>query len=154
MSQPQEGPTSDRVEALARLCDEFRVAILYVFGSRAGEVREWLAGDCPSLPPDLGDVDVGVKAARGTRLSVRDKVRLALALEDLLGVTRVDLIDLGDADLFLTANVIRGERLYARDAYEADEYDLYVLRRAGDLAPLERERMALILGEKRCTIDG
>lgn len=140
---------TERAEALVRLCDEFRVDMLYVFGSRAGEVRKWLAGDRPGLPPDVADVDIGVKAARGTQLSVRDKVRLALALEDLLGVTRVDLIDLGDADPFLAANVIRGERLYARDAYEADEYDLYVLRRAGDLAPLERERMALILREKR-----
>ena len=35
------------------------------------------------------------------------------------------------------------------DSYEADEYDLYVLRRAGDLAPHERERIALILGDAR-----
>ena len=31
----------------------------------------------------------------------------------------------------------------------ADEYDLYVLRRAGDLAPLERQRIALIPGEEQ-----
>ena len=68
-------------------------------------------------------------------------------MEDLLDVTRVDLVCLDDADPFLAANVIRGERLYARNTYEADEYDLYVLRRAGDLAPLERERLTLILGE-------
>jgi predicted nucleotidyltransferase len=148
MIQSQGGPVSGRTESLARLCEQFRVDILYVFGSRAGEVKEWLAGDRPSLPPDLADVDVGVKTARGVRISVRDKVRLALALEDLLEVTRVDLIDLGDADPFLAANIIRGERLYARDAYQADEYDLYVLRRAGDLAPLERERIALILGKE------
>jgi hypothetical protein len=138
---------TERAEALVRLCDEFEVDILYVFGSRAGEVREWMAGDRPSLPPGLADVDVGVKTSRGTRLSVRDKVRLGMALEDLLGVTRVDLVCFSDADPFLAANIVRGERLYARDAYEADEYDLYVLRRAGDLAPLERERMALVLGE-------
>ncbi|MEJ2560682.1 MAG: hypothetical protein P8186_31555, partial [Anaerolineae bacterium] len=70
-------------------------------------------------------------------------------LEDLFAVGRVDLIFLPEADPFLAANVIRGERLYARDEYEADEYDLYVLRRAGDLIPLERERMALVLGEER-----
>jgi len=78
---------------------------------------------------------------------VEAKVRLAIALEDLLGVGRVDLVCLPEVDPFLAANVVRGERLYAREEYEADEYDLYVLRRAGDLAPLERERMALILGE-------
>jgi len=138
---------AERAEALARLCDKFRVDILYIFGSRASEVREWLAGDHPSLPPGPADVDVGVKTAWGARLSVHDKVLLALAMEDLLGVTRVDLVCLSDADPFLAANIIRGERLYARDDYEADEYELYVLRRAGDLAPLERERLALILGE-------
>ncbi|GAB4526179.1 MAG: hypothetical protein Kow0063_00110 [Anaerolineae bacterium] len=60
----------------------------------------------------------------------------------------VDLVCSPEADPFLAANVVHGERLYARDEYEADEYDLYVLRRAGDLIPLERERMALILGEE------
>jgi predicted nucleotidyltransferase len=139
----------ERAQTLARLCREFQVDILYAFGSRAHEVQEWLEGRRASLSPGLADVDIGVKPAREARLSVHDKVRLALALEDLLGVTRVDLVSLSDADPFLAANVIRGERLYARDAYEADEYELYVLRRAGDLAPFERERMALILGERQ-----
>lgn len=138
---------SERANALARLCDEFRVDILYVFGGRAGEVREWLAEEHSILSPGPADVDVGVKAGRGTHLSVREKVHLALALEDLMGVARVDLVALSDADPFLAANIVRGERLYARDTYEADEYDLYVLRRAGDLAPLEQERLALILEE-------
>jgi hypothetical protein len=70
-------------------------------------------------------------------------------LEDLFNVERVDLVCLPETDPFLAANIVRGERSYGRDEYEADEYDLYILRRAGDLAPLERERMALILGEKQ-----
>ena len=59
----------------------------------------------------------------------------------------VDLVILSEADPFLAAEIIRGERLFALDEYEADEFDLYILRRAGALAPLERERMGLILGE-------
>ena len=142
-------PPSKRAEILAQLCEEFCVDILYAFGSRASEVQKWLAGEQLHLPAGPTDVDVGVKAAREDRLSVRDKVRLTLALEDLLEVERVDLVCFADADPFLAANIVRGERLYARDAYTADEYDLYILRRAGDLAPLERERMALILREER-----
>ena len=137
----------DHSEALGRLCRQFDIETLYVFGSRAREVQEWVSGPRPSLISKSTDVDVGVKASR--RLTAHDKVRLSLALEDLLGVTRVDLVSLSDTDPFLAANIVRGERLYARDAYQADEYDLYVLRRAGDLAPLERERMALILGGSR-----
>jgi hypothetical protein len=52
---------------------------------------------------------------------------------------------LDEADPFLAANIIRGERLFAANSDSADEYDLYVLRRAGDFVPLERERIAMIL---------
>jgi len=137
---------TERLDTLARLCQQFDVDILYVFGSRAIEVREWFTNLRAELLKPLSDVDVGVKIARS--FSVQEKVHLALALEDLLGAARVDLVSLADADPFLAANIVRGERLYARDSYWADEYDLYVLRRAGDLAPLERERQALILGER------
>jgi predicted nucleotidyltransferase len=92
------------------------------------------------------DVDIGVLPGRD--LPVGERVGLMQALEDLFGAARVDLVILPEADPFLAANVVRGERLYAENEYRADEYDLYVLRRAGDLAPLERERMALILGER------
>jgi uncharacterized protein len=134
-------------DALQALCRERSVAALYVFGSRAGDVMRWLRRQGKALAPGPADVDMGFRAVPGTRLTVREKVRLALLLEDLLGDSRVDLVSLPEADPFLAANIVRGERLYARDDFEADEYDLYILRRAGDLAPLERERISLILGE-------
>ena len=71
-----------------------------------------------------------------------------MALEDLFSVNRVDLVSLPEADPFLAANIIRGERIFSKDTYLADEYDLYILRRAGDLIPLERERIDLIMGKK------
>ena len=79
---------------------------------------------------------------------MKAKVQLAQALEDLFESSRVDLVVLPEADSFLAAEVIRGERLFVDDEDQADEYDLYVLRRAGDLLPLERERMALVLGRE------
>lgn len=138
----------DRLAMLATLCNRFQVDILYLFGSRSDEVYRWLTGAEPALAPGPSDVDVGVKPHRGVHMWVHDKVDLAIALEDWLGVNRVDLVSLDDADAFLAAEIIRGARVYERDGYEADEYDLYVLRRAGDLAPLERERMAMILGKR------
>jgi len=72
---------------------------------------------------------------------------IAIGLEDLFQVSRVDLVELPEADPFLAANAIRGERLFSRDAYSATEYELYVLRKAGDLAPFERERLSLIQGK-------
>lgn len=77
----------------------------------------------------------------------KEKVRLTIDLEDLLRVKKVDLVVLPEADPFLAANVIRGERIYCEDEHAADEYGLYILRRAGDLIPLEEERIRLIMGD-------
>ena len=78
-------------------------------------------------------------------LSVREKAEWAVALENLMGVDRVDLVLLTQADPFMAVNIIRGERAFCGDEYEADTYELYVMRRAGDLAPFERLRIERIM---------
>jgi hypothetical protein len=82
---------------------------------------------------------------KGGRRVVAESTRSRFLPNHWLG--RVDLVFLSGANPFVAAEIIRGERLFASDSHEADEYELYVLRRAGDLAPLERERMAVVLGE-------
>jgi len=72
-------------------------------------------------------------------------VRLTIDLEDLLGVCRVDLVILSEASPFLALDVISGEQLYSPDLDRAAEYELYILRRAGDLAYFERQRRKQIL---------
>lgn len=136
---------NERWAALEQICRARGVSILYAFGSRAREISSWLEQTDQQLSPSSSDVDIGARAAPDVFWSVRGKVELALALEDLFGCPCVDLVVLNEADPFVATEVIRGERLFARDSYEADEYDLYVLRRAGDLAPLEQERMNLVL---------
>ncbi|MBM4127923.1 MAG: hypothetical protein FJ247_11335 [Nitrospira sp.] len=66
-------------------------------------------------------------------------------LEDILGVGRVDLVSLPEASPFLAVEIVRGELLYETDADRTAEYELYVLRRAGDLAPFEQERVRDVL---------
>jgi hypothetical protein len=136
-----------RQVALDQICRQFDIALLYCFGSRAVEIRDWFEERRDNLPPSRADADIGVKRLPGKKWSINEKVHLAGALEELLKGMRVDLVCLSEADPFVAAEIIRGERLFASDPHQADEYELYILRRAGDLAPLERERMALVLGE-------
>ena len=147
-SAHESGDVRQPQERLSALCQRLGVVGLYAFGSRAREALAWLRGERAGLAPGSSDLDIGVKLGRDAPTTVRAKVDLALALEDLFGAGRVDLVVLDEADPFLAANIIRGNRLYSDDEYRADEYDLYVLRRAGDLVPLERERMALILSKE------
>jgi len=129
-----------------QIAEKFELDIIYAFGSHAEEVAEWLKGDKRNLSiSPLSDVDIGVKPSAAKQLSVENKVNLTIALEDFFSANRVDLVITTEVDPFLAANIIRGERLFCGDEYEADEYNLYILRRAGDLVPLERERISLIM---------
>lgn len=142
-------PTVERdlQQELRGLAGRESLTTVYAFGSRAAELVETSQAGRPSLAPSDSDLDIAVVAKPGRRLTIQDKVRITQAIEDLVGISRVDLVVLPEADPFLAANIVRGERLFAADSDVADEYELYILRRAGDLAPLERERQALILGE-------
>jgi predicted nucleotidyltransferase len=139
--------TVDYQVQLKKICKRYHVESVYVFGSRADEIRRFLDGNDKRLLPSQSDVDVGVKIEKGVSLTVREKVRLGIELEDLFDVNRVDLLVISEVDPFVAANIVRGERIYCEDDYIADEYDLYILRRAGDLVYLERERMTLALRE-------
>jgi len=134
----------ERTNIISELCRAHDIEVLYAFGSRAQEMADWVLGARPALAKPASDVDIGVKPKQGKSFSVREKSEIAVALEDILLVHRIDLVVLPEADPFLAANIIRGERLFSHDAHAADEYELYILRRAGDLAPLERERQSLI----------
>jgi predicted nucleotidyltransferase len=135
---------------LVARCRDFGLEAVYVFGSRAAEVADALLHG-GRLSPDAGsDVDIGVLPRDDISLGPQDLARLTMSLESLLGDARVDLVILPDAPPFLALDIVSGERLAAGDKDRVAEYELYVLRRAGDLAPFERERRRLILaGEAR-----
>jgi predicted nucleotidyltransferase len=127
-------------EALRKIADSYSLSEIYAFGSRAAEAVAQLR-DTPVRPAaPRSDLDIGVRAVSGRRLDARERARLCVDLEDLFSFHRVDLVVLPEADPFLALEAIRGELLYARDLDAEAEYELYVLRRAGDLAPFARER--------------
>jgi predicted nucleotidyltransferase len=136
-------------QQLEDMCERFGAETLYVFGSRSREVKDLVEGRSSSLAGPSSDVDIGLKLRPGSHLSIREKARLSAELENILDVNRIDLCVLHEADPFLAADIIRGERIYCEDEYRADEYELYVLRGAGDLVPLERERLRFVFKEPR-----
>lgn len=108
-----------------------RIRALYLFGSRStGHER-----------PD-SDLDIGVLYR--DRQPLAASLMLAQQIEDLIG-GHVDVVDVARASAFLALDIVRGERVFCRDDADADRFELYVLRRAGDLLPFERERQALLL---------
>lgn len=134
-----------RKQEIARLSKDYNIVALYVFGSRAAELLRALENDSYFFAPSASDLDVGILTI--SPYSIEKKVSLTLELEKLFNTSRVDLFVLQEVDSFLAANIVRGERIITEDSYLADEYELFVLGRAGDLAGLERERIATVLQE-------
>jgi predicted nucleotidyltransferase len=138
-------------QLLDEICRRYSLADLYVFGSRAVEIsRRFRSDGAPAEPVQRearpeSDVDVGIRPLRGVHLNVDVLVELTGELERLLDALRVDLVLLTSAPPFLALDVIRGELLYCADPDEQAEHELYVLRRAGDLAPFQRIREELAL---------
>lgn len=90
------------------------------------------------------DSDIDIAVLFDGEPSLDRIVALEDRLETALG-RAVDLVDLGRADAFLALDAIRGERVFERDGLPLDEFDLYVMRRAGDLAYHERRRRRMRL---------
>ena len=132
---------------LEKICQRYSIEAIYAFGSRAVELKIYAAGAGEIDTSKSSDFDVAVKIKPKIRLNVRQKSQLTIDLEELLQIKRLDLVVINEADPFLAANIIRGERIYCRDEYLADQYELYIFRRAGDLIPLERERLEIIFSK-------
>lgn len=130
---------------LRSICLRYGIDAVYVFGSRASEIARLVGSDQPLSDTTTSDVDIGVLPKSGYSLDPRAKVRLMAELEDLFEVGRVDLVSLTEAPPFLAVEIIRGELLYEADPDRAAEYELFVLRRAGDLAFFQRERVRNVL---------
>ena len=129
---PPEG-VAERVRAVAGVHGAVRA--VYLFGSHVkGEARE------------DSDLDLGVLYR--TRQPLEVTVALEQALEQAL-CRRIDLVDVARVSAFLGLDIVRGERVFCRDAAEADQFELYVLRRAGDLLPFERQRQDMLMGRPR-----
>ena len=128
---------------LAAIAERFGLADVYVFGSRAGAISS--ATRRSDTRRSGSDVDIAVRPNGARLLAPHDRVELTIELERVLHTSPVDLLVLPEAGPFLALAAIRGNLLYRADSVDQAEYELFVLRRAGDLAPLERERQQIVL---------
>jgi predicted nucleotidyltransferase len=133
MSRPLS--KAQRARLIAVVESDPRIVAAYLFGSRVrGDARRG------------SDLDVAVLFSEPVEL--RTRVELEDRLAAAAGIA-VDCTDLGAAGAFLALDAVAGERVYCRDMDRCDEFELYVLRRAGDLAPFERERRRIVLAPDR-----
>ena len=135
------------MKELTDICRNHGIADLYVFGSRGMEIAARVQGLPLTPQSSASDVDIAVLPCFLSQFGPGERVSLSIDLEDLFHAPRVDLVILPEADPFLALDAIRGELLFTDDPDRQARYELFVLRRAGDLMPFKKQRMRMILKE-------
>jgi len=138
----RNGPDSvkHKIEDLVR---QYGLEVIYAFGSRAAELRDFVRGKKRTLSRSASDVDIAVKPKR--KLTVREKAEIGIFFEDLFGAARADVVSLQDAPIPLAFAIVTGELLYAENKTDEAEYQLTIMRMMADLQPhlAMRRKMAL-----------
>ncbi|MEX0890876.1 MAG: nucleotidyltransferase domain-containing protein [Gemmatimonadota bacterium] len=139
-------------ERLQDMATRYGLRDVYVFGSRAQAIATRAGGSQAqgSQAVDAAegrDADIGVEPLSAGGLDPQARVRLTADLEDLLAAPRVDLVVLSEAPTLLALEVVKGELLFTADPRAQAEHELYIMRRAADLAPFHRERVRQVLEE-------
>jgi predicted nucleotidyltransferase len=127
------------------IASQYGLQIIYAFGSRAKEALDMVEGRIEQVSSKTSDLDIGVKPEKP--LTVGEKVKIAILFEDLFNVSRVDLIVLPEAPVFLALEIVTGEVLYRQDSTYEAEYQLYIMRQAADLLPYEQMKQRMIMGD-------
>lgn len=121
--------------ALAAACEQFRLLSVYLFGSRADDGLDLLHGK--AVEGTGSDLDVGV-VFRGDQVPVTVLGLLQADLAEVFTPLQVDLVPLQRVDALFQYEAIEGHRVAAPDSVAADYYELYVMRRAAELLPIQR----------------
>jgi predicted nucleotidyltransferase len=132
-------------DAIRNMAEKYRLQLIYAFGSRAVEAREVVADRKERLSATSSDLDIGVKSEK--KLSVEEKVEIAIFFEDLFDLSRVDVVVINEAPVFLAFEIVTGELIYCEDDTFEANYQLYIMAQAADLKPYERIKIAMIMGE-------
>ncbi len=132
-------------EEIRDIAFQYGLQIIYAFGSRAKEALDLVEDRFEHLPSTQADLDIGIKPEKP--LTVEEKVKIAILLEDVFNVPRVDLIVLPEAPVFLAFEIVTGEILYMQDSTYEAEYQLYIMRMAADLFPYEQMKQRMIMGD-------
>ncbi|MGD2115420.1 MAG: nucleotidyltransferase domain-containing protein [Acidobacteriota bacterium] len=122
-------------QRLDAICRELGLRAVYLFGSRADDGLSVLEGR--SVDGEGSDLDVGV-VFRDREVPVERLGPLQVELEEVFAPLRVDLVPLQRVDALFRFEALDGHRVAAPDPIAADYYELYVMRRAAELLPIER----------------
>lgn len=140
----------DKQNQLKRICEEYKIALVYIFGSQVKTGLNLLQGIKQELHDPLTDIDIGVVFDHELPSPKERHIlysNLYNHLEDLFLPYPLDLVFLQETHSVFQANAINGHCLYYSRLEFKEEYEENIFCRALDFRPFLEKYLDEILEE-------
>ncbi|MDI6762196.1 MAG: nucleotidyltransferase domain-containing protein [Thermodesulfobacteriota bacterium] len=119
----------DQIKAIAR---KYGITLVYLFGSEAERGRIYLEGGGVA-PRPFSDLDVAVAFEKALPEPMETYGYLYREIAEIFVPFDVDLLFMQEVNTLFQHEIIRGIRIYARDEFDADEFEEGIMKWSEDL---------------------
>lgn len=117
------------IQALSK---KYGITIIYLFGSQADKGRRYLEGE--DVNPDIfADLDVAIAFEDLPAEAMKTYGILFKEISKIFDPFNIDLIFMHELNALFQYEIIKGERIYEKDEFSADEFEERIMKMAEDL---------------------
>ncbi|OGW73576.1 MAG: hypothetical protein A3J72_03980 [Nitrospirae bacterium RIFCSPHIGHO2_02_FULL_40_19] len=114
------------------IAERYGCNMVYLFGSQADNGRRYLEGGYV-VPEPSSDLDLAVAFETPPLDVFKIYGSLYKEFSDIFEPFEVDIVFMHEVDILFKFEIIKGVRIYEKDAIISDEFEEEVIKRAGDL---------------------
>ena len=124
----------DQIKAIAK---KYGITLVYLFGSEAETGKTYFEGG-KVRPRPFSDLDVAVAFEKTLPEPMETYGHLYRELSEIFEPFNLDLLFIQEVNTLFQCEIIKGIRIYARDEFDADEFEEGIMKRSEDLAYKKR----------------
>lgn len=128
-----------RKRDLLRICEEYSILSVYLFGSMANEGAALLDNKIPANDDPLADLDAGIvflHPVSDPKERLKYYRKLYSDLSDLFFPLSLDLVFLQETGVIIQAEAINGQLVYSRNDDQRTDYEEMVVKLYQDWKPV------------------
>jgi len=118
---------------IRNIAEKYGIAFIYLFGSQSENGARYLQGNNINAE-DLSDLDLAVFLKSIPSNPMKIYGALYKELSEIFEPFNIDLVFMHEVDILFKYEIIKGIRIFEKDASFADELEEMVMKRAEDLA--------------------
>jgi len=117
---------------IKEICEKYKVALCYIFGSQKEIGMALLNGEHVEMKDAESDIDFAVLFEAPPLNSLEIYARLSVDLQDLVSLFKTDLLFLHEVDHLIQLEAVKGINIYSKDQENKEAYEEKVMMFAAD----------------------